>query len=54
MMKVFQVLVPLGSETLDFFEAAPPQQAGFQAQPAQSSLAAPSTLIGSINLRSTP
>ena len=53
--QVFQVLVPVGSETVDFFEAGPPQQAGFQAaQPAQSSLAAPATLIGSIDLRSAP
>ena len=52
--QVFQVLVPVGSETVDFFDAGPPQQAGFQAQPAQSSLAAPSTLIGSIDLRSAP
>jgi hypothetical protein len=52
--QVFQVLVPVGSETLDFFEAGPPQPAGFQAQPAQSSLAAPSTLIGSIDLRRAP
>jgi hypothetical protein len=52
--QVFQVLVPVGSETVDFFEPGPPQQAGFQAQPAQSSLTAPSTLIGSVDLRSAP
>ena len=52
--QVFQVLVPVGSETVDFFDAGPPQQAGFQAQPAQSSLTAPSTLIGSVDLRSAP
>jgi hypothetical protein len=50
--QVFQVLVPVGSETVDFFEAGPPQQAGFQ--PAQSSLTAPSTLIASIDLRRAP
>jgi hypothetical protein len=51
--QVFQVLVPVGSETVDFFEAGPPQQAGFQA-PTARSLAAPSTLIGSVDLRSAP
>jgi hypothetical protein len=51
--QVFQVLVPVGSETLDFFEAGPPQQAGFQVQAARSS-APPSTLIGSVDLRSAP
>jgi hypothetical protein len=52
--QVFQVLVPVGSETVDFFEAGPPQQAGFQTQAAQSSLAASSTLIGSVDVRRAP
>ena len=52
--QVFQVLVPVGAETVDFFESGPPQQAGFQAQAATSSLAATSTLIGSVDLRGAP
>jgi hypothetical protein len=50
----FLVLVPVGTETVDFFEGAAPQAAGLQAQAAQSVMSttgSASALIGSIDLR---